>query len=72
MKHAEEEEVRRHFNVEYGGHLPEDICLCIGNPPTKWEVIPWPGDSPETLPHIDEDILAEVGLDGCALYDHSD
>jgi autophagy-related protein 17 len=56
----EEDQVRRRFNAEYGAHLPEDICLCIGNPPTKWEVVPWGGDSPELLPHIDEDLLSEV------------
>ena len=52
--------MRRRFNTEYGAHLPEDICLCIGNSPTRWEVVPWPGDSPEVLPHIDDDLLMEV------------
>ncbi|KAF9453428.1 hypothetical protein P691DRAFT_719521 [Macrolepiota fuliginosa MF-IS2] len=58
----EEDQVRRRFNAEYGVHLPEDICLCIGNPPTKWEVIPWAGDNPELLPHIDEDLLVEARI----------
>lgn len=61
---SEEDQVRRRFNAEYGAHLPEDICLCIGNPPTRWEVAPWPGDSLEILPRIDEDLLVEVWLDG--------
>ncbi|XP_006459322.1 hypothetical protein AGABI2DRAFT_184045 [Agaricus bisporus var. bisporus H97] len=56
----EEDQVRRRFNAEYGAHLPEDICLCIGNPPTRWEVVPWPGDSLELLPRIDEDLLVEA------------
>ncbi|KAF5359683.1 hypothetical protein D9756_003340 [Leucocoprinus leucothites] len=56
----EEDQMRRRFNAEYGVHLPEDICLCIGNPPTKWDVVPWPGDSPESLPHIDEDLVFEA------------
>ena len=57
---AEEDQVRNHFNAEYGAHLPEDICLCIGNPPTKWEVVPWEGDTLEVLPEIEPDLLAEV------------
>ncbi|KAJ3566149.1 hypothetical protein NP233_g7185 [Leucocoprinus birnbaumii] len=56
----EEDQVRRRFNAEYGAHLPEDICLCIANPPTKWEVVPCAGDSPESLPHIEEDLLSEA------------
>lgn len=66
--YPEEDQVRRRFNAEYGAHLPEDICLCIGNPPTRWEVIPWSGDSPEMLPHIDEDLLIEVRPDGCPRF----
>ncbi|KAJ2922864.1 hypothetical protein H1R20_g14249, partial [Candolleomyces eurysporus] len=58
---AEEEgQVRKHFNAEYGGHLPEDICLCIGNEPTRWEVLPCPGDRRETLPEIPPDLIVEA------------
>ncbi|KIM39971.1 hypothetical protein M413DRAFT_446875 [Hebeloma cylindrosporum] len=56
----EENRVRAHFNAEYGQHLPEDLCLCIGNSPTRWEVVPWDGTTPETLPDIDRDILTEA------------
>lgn len=56
----EESLVRTHFNDEYGSHLPEDICLCIGNAPTKWEVVPWDGTSSEVLPFIANDLIAAV------------
>ena len=56
----EESRVRTHFNDEYGSHLPEDICLCIGNAPTKWEVVPWDGTSSEVLPFIANDLIAAV------------
>lgn len=56
----EEDQVRNHFNAQYGAHLPEDICLCIGNPPTKWEVVPWEGDTLEVLPEIEPDLLVEA------------
>jgi len=56
----EENRVRAHFNAEYGQHLPEDLCLCIGNSPTRWEVVPWDGTTPETLPAIDADLLTEA------------
>ena len=56
----EENNVRKHFNAEYGAHLPEDICLCIGNEPTRYDVLPWPGELPEALPAIDTDLLSEV------------
>jgi autophagy-related protein 17 len=57
---AEENQVRSHFNSEYGAHLPEDICLCVGNAPTRWEVVPWSGDALEFLPIIDSDLIAQV------------
>jgi len=56
----EESQIRKHFNTEYGAHLPEDICLCIGNEPTRWEVTPLPGNTREVLPEIDPDLIAEV------------
>ncbi|KAF8896239.1 autophagy-related protein 17 [Infundibulicybe gibba] len=56
----EESEVRDRFNLEHGAHLPEDICLCIGNPPTRWEVVPHDGEIPEILPDIDDDLIVEA------------
>ncbi|KAF8223109.1 hypothetical protein L208DRAFT_1370346 [Tricholoma matsutake] len=56
----EENQVRNHFNSEYGAHLPEDICICIGNAPTKWEVVPWSGDAVEFLPAIEDDIISQA------------
>ncbi|KAH6909015.1 autophagy protein Apg17-domain-containing protein [Coprinopsis sp. MPI-PUGE-AT-0042] len=56
----EENEVRKHFNAEYGAHLPEDICLCIANEPTRYDVLPWPGELPEVLPAIGMDLLSEA------------
>jgi autophagy-related protein 17 len=57
---AEESRVRDHFNVEYGQYLPEDLCLCIGNSPTTWEVVPSQGTELEVLPEIDNDLIVEV------------
>ncbi|KAJ8589021.1 hypothetical protein M405DRAFT_874122 [Rhizopogon salebrosus TDB-379] len=56
----EERQVREDFNTEHGQHIPEDICLCIENPPTRWEVVPREGDVRETLPEVDNDILAKA------------
>jgi autophagy-related protein 17 len=59
---TEENQVRNHFNSEYGAHLPEDICLCVGNAPTKWEVVPWSGDAFEFLPALEDDIITQVRM----------
>ncbi|KAL5526388.1 ATG17 [Sanghuangporus sanghuang] len=56
----EETQVRETFFTEHGGHLPEDLCSCIGNVPTKWEVGPAPGEIHEELPVIDEDLIVEA------------
>ncbi|KAJ7475766.1 autophagy-related protein 17 [Mycena latifolia] len=56
----EESQVRDHFNSEHGAHLPEDICLCIGNSPTRWEVVPWHGEELEALPEIEPDLIAQA------------
>lgn len=56
----EESQVRNHFNSEYGGHLPEDICLYVGNMPTRWHVVPLGDDLPELLPEIPDDLVAEA------------
>ncbi|KAJ7581262.1 autophagy-related protein 17 [Mycena floridula] len=65
---AEEERlVREHFNTEHGLHLPEDICLCVGNLPTRWAVVPASGDSQEVLPDLSATIVREarsrIGVD---------
>ncbi|KZP33352.1 hypothetical protein FIBSPDRAFT_721504, partial [Athelia psychrophila] len=58
---AEEERlVRVRFNADQGAHLPVDICLCIENPPTRWEVLPWNGEVMEELPDIDYDLIVEA------------
>ncbi|KAJ7659941.1 autophagy-related protein 17 [Mycena rosella] len=56
----EESQVRDHFNSEHGAHLPEDLCLCIGNTPTRWEVVPWQGEELEFLPEIEPDLIAQA------------
>jgi len=52
--------MREDFNAEHGAHIPADICLCIENPPTRWEVVPWTGDMREVLPDIDADLLTQA------------
>ncbi|KAF5381981.1 hypothetical protein D9615_004304 [Tricholomella constricta] len=56
----EENHVRSLFNAEYGAHLPEDICLCVGNAPTRWEVVPRSGDALDFLPVIDSDLITQA------------
>ena len=58
----EERVVRESFNAEHGEDLPSDLCLYIENPPTRWQVIPFDGDTVETLPDVDNDLLVEVEL----------
>ncbi len=54
--------VRDSFNVEHGADLPSDLCLYIENPPTRWQVIPFDGDAVESLPDVDDDLVAEVDM----------
>jgi autophagy-related protein 17 len=56
----EERQVRENFNAEHGRHIPEDICLCIENPPTRWEVVPREGDVRENLPEVESDLLEQA------------
>ncbi|KAJ3972724.1 autophagy-related protein 17 [Lentinula raphanica] len=56
----EERKVREHFNHEHGAHLPEDLCLCISNLPTRWEILPWDGEPLESLPDIPADMVNEA------------
>ena len=77
---VEERELRATFNVEQGSHLPADLCLCVENMPTRWNVVPiedhsfegissgYREDYREFLPTVDSDLLAEVCLT-CILQD---
>ncbi|KIK12969.1 hypothetical protein PISMIDRAFT_18328 [Pisolithus microcarpus 441] len=62
-----ERQVREDFNAEHGAHIPADLCPCIENPPTRWDVVPLPGDVRETLPEIDSDLLAQLTGEGEAV-----
>ena len=57
---SEEIELRQSFFAEHGANLPEDLCTCVANMPTRWEVGPAPGEIREELPTIDKDLLDEV------------
>ena len=69
---TEEREIRAAFNVEQGSNLPADLCLCVENMPTKWNVVPieehsfegissgYREDYREFLPIVDNDLLTEV------------
>ena len=58
----EERLFRESFNAEHGAHLPSDLCLYIENPPTIWQVIPLDGETVESLPDVDNDLVEEVDL----------
>lgn len=63
--------MRETFRADHGDHLPDDLCLSIDNPPTKWDVVPVPwipqehgvpataGDR-EVLPDVDIELLVEA------------
>jgi autophagy-related protein 17 len=63
--------VRESFNAEHGAHLPSDLCLYIENPPTRWQVIPFDGDTVESLPDVDDDLVAEVDLNTLHVSSHA-
>lgn len=67
----EERQMREEFNAEHGQYLPEDVCLFIQNAPTRWIVVPRPGDHLEILPDVDQDLLTEararIGAAGAAV-----
>jgi len=68
----EEREIRAAFNAEQGSNLPADLCLCVENMPTKWNVVPieehsfegissgYREDYREFLPIVDNDLLTEA------------
>ncbi|KAK7454623.1 Autophagy-related protein 17 [Stygiomarasmius scandens] len=56
----EERHIRERFNNEHGAHLPEDICLCIRNTPTRWEVVPQRGEDWEVLPELAQDFVTQA------------
>ncbi|KIY44130.1 hypothetical protein FISHEDRAFT_67801 [Fistulina hepatica ATCC 64428] len=56
----EEIRTREQFNNEHGAHIPVDICLCMGTPPTKWEITPHQGIVGDVLPYIAPDIITKV------------
>ena len=57
---AEEIIMREAFRSEHGNNLPDDLCTCISNMPTQFEVRALDGAEGDELPAIDEDILVEV------------
>lgn len=66
--------MRAAFNAEQGSNLPADLCLCVENMPTRWNVVSieehsfegissgYREDYREFLPTVDSDLLAEVCL----------
>lgn len=72
--YTEEREIRAVFNAEQGSNLPADLCICVENMPTRWNVVPieehsfegissgYREDYREFLPTVDSDLLAEVCL----------
>ena len=58
--YEEERQRREEFNSAHGEHLPDDLCLSIQNPPTRWRVLPESDESIEILPEIDGDLLRQV------------
>lgn len=61
--------VRESFNAEHGAHLPSDLCLYVENPPTRWQIIPLDGDTVESLPDVDDDLLVEVELNLVCVFE---
>ncbi|KAH8118232.1 autophagy-related protein 17 [Phellopilus nigrolimitatus] len=57
---VQEIQLRESFYATHGPHLPDDLCYCVANMPTKWDVGPALGEVPEELPDVDEDLLVEA------------
>ncbi|GBE87793.1 autophagy protein Apg17-domain-containing protein [Sparassis latifolia] len=56
----EERQLREEFNAEHGQYLPEDVCLYVQNPSTRWAVVPWNGEQAEVLLDVEGDLLREA------------
>lgn len=66
--------MRAAFNAEQGSNLPADLCLCVENMPTRWDIVPIEEqpfesissehreDYREILPTVDSELLAEVSF----------
>lgn len=66
--------MRATFNAEQGSNLPADLCLCVENMPTRWNIVPieensfegisnvYSEDYREILPTVDSELLAEARL----------
>ena len=52
--------LRNEFKAQHGQFLPHDVCLCVENLPTRWEIVPCSGERTEVLPEIDNDLLVQV------------
>jgi autophagy-related protein 17 len=71
-QYIEERTLREAFRAEHGDHLPDDLCLSVDNPPTRWDVLSVPGgmsaeererrdvEHTEVLPDVDIDLLVEA------------
>ena len=53
---------RNEFFAEHGEVLPQDLCICIRDEPTKWTIVPENAGSLEELPEIDDALLAQVSF----------
>ncbi|TDL25651.1 hypothetical protein BD410DRAFT_784690 [Rickenella mellea] len=53
----EELQAREEFYAAHGPHLPDDLCLCIANLPTMWDISPAAGEMQEALPYIPDDLI---------------
>ena len=71
MLSSEEIHLREAFFAEHRDHLPDDLCSCVGNLPTKWEIAPAEGEVKEELPTIDEDLIVEVGFTALLVNIHT-
>ncbi|KAH8831354.1 autophagy-related protein 17 [Flagelloscypha sp. PMI_526] len=54
----EETRMRTHFTEDYGANIPDDICLCIGDLPTRWNILPDSKD--HGLPDVPVGVLSEA------------
>lgn len=51
---------REVFSESHRAQLPDDLCLCIDDVPSRYVINIAEGDSQEEVPDVDEDLLEDV------------
>lgn len=58
--YTEEIRTREAFLSNHREQLPDDLCLCIDDVPTRYEIGLADGETQEEVPDVDADLLEDV------------